>query len=92
MAITWAVKITPVNITNKIVSIRATRTDDSTTPETIYSVSMNGADISTTEKKNEALNILWNKYLTKAAQQTSINTFIGDLEDAAKTNLEGREI
>lgn len=92
MAITWDVKITPIDIPNKIVSIRATRTDDDlTNPDPTYTVGMDSADISTQAKKNEALDILWAKYQTKAAKQTQTDTVIGNLEAVAKTNLEARE-
>ncbi len=89
MAITWTVKITPVNISRKIVRISATRTDDVLL--TTFTAGMLNADISTQQKKNEALDILWAKYQTQAARQSQIDSIIGDLETLASQNLEGRE-
>ena len=57
----------------------------------ITPVSMHSADISTAEKKSEALDILWAKWLTIDARNTAVNDLIGQLEAQAKTNLEGRE-
>jgi len=95
MAITWDFTITPIDVPNKIVSISATRTDDSPTdPEPPYTVTMQNADISTGEKKTEALNALWAKYQKKVADQALIDSIadeIATLEDNAKNNFEGRE-
>ena len=90
MAISWEVTITPTDIPNKIVRIVAVRTDD--TPDAIqYTVGMDSADISTTAKKAEAMDIIWEKYQTKAAKQTVVDAVIGELESLAKANLEARE-
>ena len=93
MAIAWEFTITPIDVPNKIVSVSATRTDDE--PESHqYTVVLQNADISTSAKKTEALDVLWAKYEKKVADQVvldSIATEISELEDAAKTNFEGRE-
>lgn len=95
MAITWEFEIEPINIPDRIVSVMATRTDDSPTdPDPIYIVTLQNADISTAEKKAEALDTLWNKYLNKVVKQTQldvINAEIEALETQAKANFEGRE-
>ncbi len=90
MAIIWTVNISPISISNKTATITATRYDDISLETTV--VGMNKADISTAEKKNQALDILWNKYQIKLTTQTQVASFIGSLESAAKSNLEGREI
>ena len=97
--ITWEVRIIPVNIGKQIVSISATRTETRDNPSTDideiigprYTVSMLEADISTPQKKNEALDTIWAKYQKQAARQTQIDNVIGNLETAAISNLEGRE-
>lgn len=94
MAITWVFTITPVDIPQKIVSVKAVRTDD-TEEEPEYTVTLQNADISTPEKKVEALNVLWDKFLVKKtlnAANEAIQTEIEALEASAKTNFEGREI
>jgi len=93
--ITWEFEITPIDIPKRIVSISATRTDDSPTdPDPIYNVTIQNADISTSAKKTETLNTLWNKYLKKRANQALLDSIadeINALEGAAKANFEGRE-
>jgi len=95
MAITWEFTIKPIDVPNRIVSVSATRTDDNiTNPDPIYMVGLQNADISTSEKKMEALNSLWAKYLKKVADQTQldiVNTEIELLETQAKLNFETRE-
>ena len=90
MAITWDVKITPIDVPNRIVKIVATRTDDAGT-DPVYTVGMGIADISTAAKKLEAMDIIWEKYQRKLAYYNTVETLIGILEATAKTNLEGRE-
>ena len=94
MAITWEFAITPIDVPNRIVSVKAVRTDDSLTdPDPSYTVTLQNADISTTVKKTEALNVLWAKYEKKVAEQAAmdvVNAEIDALEIAAKANFEGR--
>lgn len=89
--ITWEIKILPIDVPNRIVSITATRIDDTTIPPATCTVSMQSADISTQVKKTEAIDILWSKYLKKTARQILIDELIGNLETIAKINLEGRK-
>lgn len=95
MAITWEFTITPIDVSSKIVGVSATRTDDSPTdPDPPYTVTMKNADISTSQKKVEALDVLWAKYEKKVAQQAlrdAIAQEISALEVSAKENFEGRE-
>lgn len=95
MAVSWEFTIEPINIPNKIVSVSATRTDDAAeNPDPTYTVTLRNADISTPEKRLEALNTLWAKYLKKVAENTALEAIqveIDALEASAKTNFEGRE-
>jgi F0F1-type ATP synthase gamma subunit len=93
MAITWDVQITPLDVPHRIAGIVAVATDN--TSGATYAVSLANADISTTAKKTEVLNTIWNKYLTKVAEQALLDSIAGEiasLEAAAKVNLEGRTI
>jgi len=93
MAVTWEVKITPIDVPRRIVGIVATATDS--IDLRTYTVNMANADISTTAKKTEVLNTLWNKYVKKRAEQTLLDSIAGEitaLELAAKANLEGRTL
>jgi len=95
MAISWEFIIEPIDIPNRIVSVSATRTDDAPIdPDPVYTVTMLNTDISISEKKAEALGVLWAKYQKKVAEQAQldiIETEIAELEAQAKVNFEGRE-
>lgn len=95
MAITWEFTIEPIDIPNRVVSVSATRTDNALVdPDPEYIVTLQNADISTTEKKAEALNVLWAKYERAVAKQAQLDTIeveITALEAQAKISFEGRE-
>jgi len=89
MAGTWTVKISNVNKVKKSADISFTRLDDETGETESYNFSQ--AIIDTNAQKGAILNDVWNKHLEAVAEKDAINTFIADLETAAKTNLEARE-
>lgn len=94
MAFTWTVKIIPIDIPKKIISVNC-MVVDTVDNNKEYSVSVANADISTAAKKTATLNVLWNKFVVKYQHEQllkSIATEIATLEAAAKTNLEGRTI
>jgi hypothetical protein len=91
MAITWDVKITPLDVPNRIVGILAVATDSISGG--VHNVMLQNADVSTSARKAEVLNIIWNKYLKKRADHALLDSIapeIANLQIAAKTNLEGR--
>ena len=91
MAITWDVKITPLDVARKEASIVATRTDsvDSTKTE-IHTIIT--CLLATSAQKTAVLDNVWAMHLAYQAKQTAIVAYIGILETTAKTNLEAREI
>ena len=89
MAIVWEVKITPINIAEKRVSVSATRTDDVSDEVDTYTISH--AVIGTAQQKTDLLNNIWAHHLANIAKKAQIETVLGGLELAAKTNLESRE-
>ena len=91
MAVTWTVDVTVEDVANKIVRVVAIASDDATTPPKTTSVALS-ADISTSALKIAALDRLWAKYLVKVNKATAIATVIGDLEAAAKADLEARSV
>jgi len=91
MAVTWTVDVTVEDIANEIVRVVAMASDDATDPPKTTTVALS-ADISTPALKIAALDRLWAKYLVKVNKATAIATVIGDLEAAAKANLEGRSV
>ena len=91
MAVTWTVDVTVEDIANEIVRVVAMASDDATDPPKTTTVALS-ADISTPALKIAALDRLWAKYLVKVNKATAIATVIGDLEAAAKANLEARSV
>ena len=93
MAITWDIKIHPLNISKKEASIVAIRTND-TDPQNILTETHTiiSAILDTQEQKIAALDTIWQLHLDYQNKQTAIDAYIGGLEEQVKTNLEAREI
>ena len=89
MAITWEVKITPLDVSKKEASITAIRTDDVALTTEVHTVI--SALLDTQEHKASVLDTIWKLHLDYQAKQIAIEDYISDLEEVAKTNLEGRE-
>ena len=91
MAITWKVKITPLNIERKEISLTATYTDD-TDPADVKtgSYTVLSAIIGTSQQKLDVMDNIWGQYQTDLVKQTKVSEVIGDLEAQAVTNLEAR--
>lgn len=89
MAITWTVTITPIDVSAKTASIRAVRNDDVTMETETHNIIT--AVLDTSAQKTAALDDIWQQHLDYQVKLTAINSYIGGLEAAAKTNLEARE-
>jgi hypothetical protein len=89
--ITWEVDIKIINVARKEVSVTATRTDDSTTPEGIRTYRIPGAVIQTAAQKTAVMDRIWAKHQDALSQESAAATVIGTLETQAKNNLEARE-
>jgi len=90
MAISWNLKISILDVATKAVSVTATRTDD-TDPGNPKTYAVAYAIISSAAQKLDVLDNIWAQHQAAITRQTAIDNFIGDLEDAAKSNLEARE-
>ena len=91
MAISWDIKLTNVNTQSKRADVTATRTDDqSTIIEPPYSFTQ--VILETPAQRSAFLDTVWNKHLAWLAKQTEIETFIDNLEQQGKANLEAREV
>ena len=90
MAITWELKITPIDISTKEASIVATRTDD-IDPENPMVYNVARAILGTTSQKNAVLDEIWAKHQSHLAEETIVSNFVSALETSGKSNLEGRE-
>jgi len=90
MAITWEVTITPINIAEKRVSVLAVRVDDVLLTTNSYRI--DHAIIDTVAQKIAVLDGIWEQHLNRTYYDGVVTTVIGDLEQDAKTNLEGREV
>lgn len=89
MAITWTVNITNVDVDEKRADINFARLDD--VEETTETYSFKKTIIETGAQKAALLNQVWNMHLAAVVKQTAIDSFVSDLEQAAKANLEARE-
>ena len=89
MAVTWDVKITPLDVSRREVSVTGVRTDDTTGEVQTHHI--NSALIATAAQKMAVLDQLWQMHLDWDARQALIDSFIGSLEADAKANLEARE-
>jgi len=89
MAITWECKITNAKPDEFRADIAFKRVDDIALAEENYSFS--GTIIETTSQRLALLDLVWQKHLETINKQSAINNFITNLEELAKTNLEGRE-
>ena len=90
MAITWEVKITPIDIGNYIASIEATRTDSSDLDNPmVYKVPR--AVIETGLQQVAAMDEIWAKHQFALSENVKVQTFIVQKQLDGKTNLEARE-
>jgi len=84
---TWDVKITPLNVARKEASITATRTDG----EDVRTFSIITALLSDTAQKACIAEGIWKQFLDDQAKRSEADTYIGNLAEEAKANLEARE-
>lgn len=90
MAISWDVKITPINISTYEASIVATRTDD-TDPTTLKTYCVPRAIIKTVPQQIAVMDEIWAKHQAALAAGAVAAAFVTAKEVAGKSNLEARE-
>jgi len=90
MAITWKVSISNVDTVKKSADISFKRTDDVSDDMETYSFTQ--AIINTQAQRLALLDAVWQKHLETTNKQITVDTIISGLEDAAKINLEAREV
>lgn len=90
MAITWEVKITPVNIALKLANISGTVTD-SEDPDNPVTVQISRTKLDTPQDQLNALDRLYLRYQSVITKNEVVATWLADKEEAAKTNLEARQ-
>jgi len=92
MAITWELKITPINISTyeaSIIAIRTDNTDSENIDIKIYTVPR--AKIQTLAQQIAVADEIWDKHQAALASTVIIEAFTSGLEIAGKINLEARE-
>jgi len=89
MAISWDTQITNVNVVSKRADVTFVRTDD-VTGQT-WTHSYNQVILETTPQRTALLDQVWAAWLEQVSKQGQIDTFIGNLEQSANSNLEARE-
>lgn len=90
MAITWELDITPINISTKEASVKATRTDD-TDPENPMIYIVHRAKIQTEEEQLAVGQEIRANHLAALAENEAVRAFVADAEAAGKAYLEGLE-
>ena len=90
MALIWEPKITAKCVAEYRIRFDATVTDD--VSGKVYTLTIPDVIIETQAQQIAALDQMWNKLLEEIARESVVSTIIGDLEAAAKINLEAREI
>jgi hypothetical protein len=91
MAISWDVTITNVNLVSKRGDVTATRTDDQSALEPRVYVSR-GAPLETVQDRTRVLDTIKEWDESAVSKTTAVTTFIDNLEQSAKTNLENWEL
>ena len=97
MAITWELKITPINISTYEASIDATRTEtNETDPQnpvivSIDTYTVHRAKIETQVQQLAVGQEIRAKHLAALAATAAVQAFVADAEAAGKTYLEGFE-
>lgn len=90
MAITWDLKITPIDIANFVASITATRTDTEDPGNPMVYI-LHRAVIETTAQQVVAMDRVWAKHQTALLEDTAVTAFVEAKQTAGKANLEARE-
>ena len=91
MAITWDIQITNVNLSNGRGNITATRTDSESALAPRVHL-MTNTPISTAAERALALNTIKEWDTTASDKLANVATFLDNLEQSAKTNLETWEL
>ena len=92
MAITWELKITPINISTYEASIVATRIDDTDPEKPIVMVyTVHRAKIQTDAQQLAVGQEIREKHLAALATTAAVKAFVEDAEAAGKAYLEALE-
>lgn len=96
MAITWKADLSIVQLSDSIVSIRATRTDDDLVNPSVWSYTLENIDASTNgqtliEVRDKVINTIWGAWLAHVARSTAIQSKKDNYENVIATALQARE-
>ncbi len=90
MAISWDISFSSVNVQSKRANVLFTRTDDqSTEPPWTYTVTQ--VIIDTPQQRSALLDQVWAKWQEEISGQSQVDTFLDNLAQTGKANLEARE-
>lgn len=90
MTISWDCEISKVNVTAKRADVKLTRTDDAT--QDTWDVPFSQVMIETPEQKTALYDLAWAEWEKAKTAQEGITNFLDNMEQAAKSNLEAREV
>jgi len=88
MAAVWTLEIQEKDVATKRVTVVGVLTDG----EDVKRYGPIDALIATSQQKTDVLNTLWAMYEADVANQTAINTMLGDLATAGAAILNGRMV
>jgi len=91
MAISWDTQISDVNTATYRADVTFTRTDD-TGAEDPFVVTYGDVILETQGQRAALLDQVWGQWQVEKANRSAIATFIGNLEQTANSNLDGREV
>lgn len=89
MAIGWTVDINTVNVALKTATVKFLRFNNTTKERESYE--FKNVILETNAQRMALLDHVWNQHIEHKTKQDNIITFIANLEQLGKSNLEARE-
>ncbi len=92
MAITWDTTIAVKDAKTKECSIQPIRTDDSTTPDTVNTINIANALLTTQEEGDKVIDSIYELYLEQKDKDTKIKNVLNTYENYFNNQLSNKEI
>ncbi len=91
MAITQETTITVKDVNRKECSIQSIRTDDSTDPDTVNTMNIASALLTTQEEGDKVINAIYNSYLEQKDKETKIKNVLNSYQNYFNNQLSNKE-
>ncbi len=92
MTISWDTKITVKDEDAIECSIQSIRTDDATNPDTVNTVNIASALLTSQEEGNKVIDAIYDIYLEQVDKETKISDILTTYQNYFNNQLEGKEI